>query len=63
MFMLQMLGDSRLYVAGDKMEQVTRDHSLVGEMIRMGELSQEQARNHPTAISSPGSWDRAGCGN
>ena len=41
------VGDSRLYVAGDKMEQVTRDHSLVGEMIRMGELSEAQARSHP----------------
>ncbi|MGI6006786.1 MAG: Stp1/IreP family PP2C-type Ser/Thr phosphatase [Ruminococcus sp.] len=41
------VGDSRLYIAGQKMEQVTRDHSLVGEMIRMGELSKEEARTHP----------------
>src|SRR5699024_388328 len=41
------VGDSRLYIAGQKMDQVTRDHSLVGEMIRMGELSKEEARTHP----------------
>lgn len=29
------------------MDQVTRDHSLVGEMLRMGELSKEEARTHP----------------
>src|SRR5699024_5876003 len=37
----------RLYIAGQKMDQVTTDHSLVGEMIRMGELSNEEARTHP----------------
>ncbi|MGI6010560.1 MAG: Stp1/IreP family PP2C-type Ser/Thr phosphatase [Ruminococcus sp.] len=41
------VGDSRLYIAGQKMDQVTRDHSLVGEMLRMGELSKEEARTHP----------------
>ncbi len=41
------VGDSRLYVVGEKMRQVTRDHSLVEEMVRMGELSKEEARTHP----------------
>ena len=31
----------------DHIRQITRDHSLVGEMVRAGELSPEQARNHP----------------
>ena len=41
------VGDSRLYKIGDKIEQITEDHSLVEEMVRMGEISREQARNHP----------------
>lgn len=41
------VGDSRLYVAGDHITQITKDHSLVQEMVRMGELTEEDARNHP----------------
>lgn len=41
------VGDSRLYLAGEQMIQVTRDHSLVQEMVRLGEIDQERARNHP----------------
>ena len=41
------VGDSRLYVIGDDIRQVTRDHSLVEEMIRLGGLDREAARNHP----------------
>ncbi len=41
------VGDSRLYVAGEQIQQITRDHSLVQEMVRMGELNAEEARNHP----------------
>lgn len=41
------VGDSRLYVIGEKITQITRDHSLVEEMIRMGGIDREAARNHP----------------
>ncbi len=41
------VGDSRLYVVGEKITQITRDHSLVEEMIRMGGIDRESARNHP----------------
>ena len=42
------VGDSRLYVVGKReIRQITRDHSLVEEMVRMGGLKREQARNHP----------------
>lgn len=41
------VGDSRLYVIDDQMRQITRDHSLVWEMVRLGELDQESARSHP----------------
>ena len=41
------VGDSRLYVIGEQIQQITKDHSLVQEMVRMGELDPEQARRHP----------------
>ena len=41
------VGDSRLYVISDEIRQITKDHSLVQEMVRMGEISEEEARNHP----------------
>ena len=33
------VGDSRLYVLDEKMWQITRDHSLVEEMVRAGEIT------------------------
>lgn len=41
------IGDSRLYVIGDEMRQITTDHSLVEEMIKMGGLERSKARSHP----------------
>ena len=41
------VGDSRLYVIGNRITQITKYHSLVQEMVRMGELTEEDARNHP----------------
>ena len=41
------VGDSRLYVIGDDIKQITRDHSLVEEMVRMGGIDRATARNHP----------------
>lgn len=41
------VGDSRLYVVGREIRQITEDHSLVEEMVRMGTISREEARNHP----------------
>ncbi|MBR4983003.1 MAG: Stp1/IreP family PP2C-type Ser/Thr phosphatase [Lachnospiraceae bacterium] len=40
------VGDSRLYLANEEMKQITIDHSLVEEMVRMGGINREQARNH-----------------
>jgi len=47
--MLQVanVGDSRLYVVNEKITQITRDHSLVEEMVRMGGIDRETARKHP----------------
>lgn len=41
------VGDSRLYVVGSKIRQITRDHSYVEEMVRIGELDRADARSHP----------------
>ena len=41
------VGDSRLYLIGEEASQVTEDHSYVAEMVRAGEMTKEQARNHP----------------
>lgn len=42
------IGDSRLYLVNDDaMTQITRDHSLVEEMVTLGGIDREMARNHP----------------
>lgn len=41
------VGDSRLYVINDKIKQVSKDHSLVEEMVRLGGIKAEEAKNHP----------------
>ena len=40
------VGDSRLYVIDDEITQITRDHSLVEEMVLAGQLSRSEARTH-----------------
>ena len=42
------VGDSRLYVLRDGvLQQLTDDHSLVGELVRRGQISAEEAEDHP----------------
>ena len=42
------VGDSRLYVAtNQELRQVTRDHSLVQELVREGNLQESEAQIHP----------------
>ena len=41
------VGDSRLYVVGKSIRQITRDHSLVEEMVRLGGMDATQAKEHP----------------
>ena len=46
--LISNVGDSRAYLAGaDGLRQISRDHSLVEDMVQRGELTREQARNHP----------------
>ena len=42
------VGDSRAYVLRDgELTRLTRDHSLVGELVARGKLTEEQAETHP----------------
>ena len=41
------IGDSRLYYFDEKIHQVTMDHSLVEEMVRLGGIKPEEAKHHP----------------
>ncbi len=44
------VGDSRAYLLQPKknrVRQITRDHSLVAELIRFGAITREQAKKHP----------------
>ncbi|MEC7900133.1 MAG: Stp1/IreP family PP2C-type Ser/Thr phosphatase [Actinomycetota bacterium] len=42
------VGDSRIYRLGkSELTQITQDHSLVGDLVRTGELTQEEAARHP----------------
>lgn len=40
------VGDSRLYLVNNDIQQITRDHSLVEEMISLGEIDRKNARTH-----------------
>ena len=42
------VGDSRLYLYRDgQLRQVTRDHSVVQDLIESGQITEEEARSHP----------------
>lgn len=43
-------GDSRAYhVRNRQIEQITRDHSLVSDLVRAGMITAEEAESHPSA--------------
>ncbi|MBR4073074.1 MAG: Stp1/IreP family PP2C-type Ser/Thr phosphatase [Clostridia bacterium] len=41
------VGDSRAYLVGDEISQLTRDHSIVQKLIEDGELTPDEAKVHP----------------
>jgi len=43
------IGDSRLYhITRDAITQITKDHSVIEEMIDRGEITRSEARRHPS---------------
>ncbi len=45
--MISHAGDSRAYIIGDDIRQVTTDHSLVQEMLDRGDITEDEAKHHP----------------
>lgn len=45
--MISHAGDSRAYIIGKDIRQVTTDHSIVQEMLDRGEITEEEAKHHP----------------
>ncbi len=41
------VGDSRLYLVNSDITQITRDHSVVEELVRSGKIGKDEARLHP----------------
>lgn len=41
------VGDSRLYVINNTIHQITKDHSLVEEMIQNGKITRDEEKDHP----------------
>lgn len=41
------IGDSRCYHFDGDMKQITEDHSLVNELLKFGQINEEDAKTHP----------------
>ena len=41
------VGDSRFYKYNGELLQITKDHSYVSELVEMGAITAEEAKNHP----------------
>lgn len=42
------IGDSRAYLVNEeKCDQLTRDHTLVNELLKIGEITEAEAKDHP----------------
>lgn len=41
------IGDSRLYLLNESIKQLSKDHSFVQEMVRLGGINAEEAKHHP----------------
>lgn len=41
------VGDSRAYMIGRDIKQITRDHSYVQELVKLGQITPEEAKTHP----------------
>jgi PPM family protein phosphatase len=47
-FFISHVGDSKIFlIRKNKIIQLTKDHNLVGKLVRLGMITEEQARVHP----------------
>lgn len=46
-YQVAWVGDSRVYLWDDNLQQLSHDHSVVQELIAQGALTSDQARSHP----------------
>lgn len=47
-FFITHIGDSKIFLLrSNKLVQLTKDHSLVGKLVRLGLISPQEARTHP----------------
>lgn len=47
-YLVANIGDSRVYrFRNNELRQLTEDHSLVNELVKQGELTEEAAKHHP----------------
>ena len=54
------IGDSRLYLLREQLEQVTRDHSYVEELVALGKMKRGSHDYIEKKISSPVQWEQGG---
>ncbi len=45
--MISHAGDSRAYIIGEEIRQITTDHSIVQEMLDRGDITEDEAKHHP----------------
>lgn len=57
------LGDSRVYMLkNDKLSLLTQDHNLASDLLKAGEINEEEASNHPKGAlltNALGIWEHA----
>lgn len=46
-YIIKHIGDSRIYRIDKKVKQLTEDHSWVSEQVRLGRLTEKEAKVHP----------------
>lgn len=57
--MVGNIGDSRAYyITAEDIRQISRDHSVVENMVEKGDITPQERAVTPTAISSPAHWGR-----
>lgn len=46
-YQIAWVGDSRVYMMNECLQQLSKDHSYVGQLVDQGAISEDEARRHP----------------